>query len=67
MPLSGRIVAHRARAAWALFAKTGDPSVEGLVEWEPYTESNNRYLDIGANLEVKTGIQEAYTPPPGDE
>jgi len=60
-------VADHASTIWAQFAKTGDPSVEGLVEWEPYTESNNRYLDIGQTVEMKTGIQDAYTPPPSRE
>jgi len=60
-------VADHASTIWAQFAKTGDPSVEGLIEWEPYTKSNNRYLDIGAMLEMSTGIQDAYTPPPNRE
>lgn len=60
-------VADEASTLWAQFARTGDPSVEGLIEWPPYTEENNVYLDIGDPLEVKRGIEDAYTPPPGDD
>jgi len=59
-------VADQASTLWAEFARTGNPSVEGLVEWPAYTEENNVYLDIGDPLQVKEGIEDAYTPPPGD-
>ncbi len=57
-------VAEESATIWAQFAKTGNPSVEGLVDWPQYTEENNTYLDIGASMEVKTGIQDAYVAPP---
>ena len=57
-------VADQASKIWAQFAKTGDPSVPGLVQWPKYTEATNAYLDIGAPLEVKRGIQNAYVAPP---
>lgn len=57
-------VSDQASTMWAEFARTGDPSVEGLVEWPAYTNENNVYLDIGASLAVKTGIEDAYTPAP---
>lgn len=57
-------VSDQASTIWAQFAKTGNPSVPGLIEWEPYTEQNNRYLDIGTPLQMGTGIQDSYTPPP---
>ncbi|MEX1032707.1 MAG: carboxylesterase family protein [Cellvibrionaceae bacterium] len=60
-------VADNAATIWAQFAKTGDPSVDGLVEWPTYTEENNRYLDIGGTLEAKTGIEDAYVAPPPRE
>lgn len=60
-------VSDQASSLWAQFAKTGDPSVEGLVQWPAYTEENNLYLNIGAPLEARTGIQEAYTPAPSRE
>lgn len=57
-------VSDQASTLWAQFAKTGNPSVQGLIEWPAYTEENNRYLDIGDPLQAKTGIQQAYTPAP---
>ena len=59
-------VADNTSTLWAQFAKTGNPSVEGMAEWPTYTEQNNQYLDIGAILEVKAGIESAYVTPPGN-
>ena len=53
-------VADNTMEMWTQFAKTGDPSVKGLVEWPPYTEESDRYLDIGYALEVRKGIKSAY-------
>ena len=57
-------VASETAQVWAQFAKTGNPSVPGLIDWPAYTEANNAYLDIGNPLTAKTGIQASYTPPP---
>ncbi len=57
-------VASETAQVWAQFAKTGDPSVEGLIDWPQYTEQNNSYLDIGNPLTAKTNIQGSYTAPP---
>ncbi|RYG21419.1 MAG: hypothetical protein EON93_25935 [Burkholderiales bacterium] len=57
-------VGNDAATVWAQFAKTGNPSVPGLIEWPAYTEQNNAYLDIGAPLTAKTNIQGSYTAPP---
>jgi para-nitrobenzyl esterase len=51
-----RLVAKNAMALWTQFAKTGNPSVSGLVEWPAYTAENDSYLAIGAKLEVKEGV-----------
>ena len=59
-------VADNTSTLWAQFAKTGNPSVEGMAEWPTYTEQNNQYLDIGATLEAKAGIENAYVTPPGN-
>jgi len=40
---------------WAQFAKTGDPSVEGLTDWPAWDPTNDQYLDIAWPLEVKSG------------
>lgn len=57
-------VADDAATVWAQFAKTGNPSVAGLIEWPAYTEQNNNYLDIGSPLTAKTNVQGSYTAPP---
>lgn len=56
-------VAERTMKMWSQFARTGKPSVEGLVDWPAYTEENDAYLDIGGTLEVKTGVESAYVDP----
>jgi len=58
-----QLVADHTMTMWAQFAKTGDPSVEGLVSWPAYTEGTDQYLDIGTTLEVKQGIRSAYVAP----
>ncbi len=60
-------VADQTMRLWAQFAATGDPSVEGLVSWPAYTKEGDRYLDIGATLEVKQGVRDAYVGPAESE
>ncbi|HEV7689774.1 MAG TPA: carboxylesterase family protein, partial [Hyphomonadaceae bacterium] len=57
-------VASDAATVWAQFAKTGNPSVPGLIEWPAYTEQANNYLDIGNPLTAKTNIQASFVAPP---
>ncbi|HEY8572419.1 carboxylesterase/lipase family protein [Phenylobacterium sp.] len=57
-------VADQASRIWAQFAKTGNPSVPGLIEWPRYTQASNVYLDIGTPLAAKRGIESAYVAPP---
>ena len=57
-------VADQAATIWAQFAKTGNPSVKGLVEWPAYTADNKAYLSLGTPLEAKTGIENSYVAPP---
>lgn len=58
-------VAENTMRMWAAFAKTGNPSVKGLIEWPAYTEQNDQYLHIGQKLQVKKGIKGSYVAPPG--
>jgi para-nitrobenzyl esterase len=57
-------VADQAATIWAQFAKTGNPSVKGLVEWPAYTADNKAYLLLGTPLEAKTGVESSYIAPP---
>ncbi|MBN1662123.1 MAG: carboxylesterase family protein [Deltaproteobacteria bacterium] len=65
------LVADYATSMWTRFAKTGNPSIPGVINWPSYTAANDTYLDIGniaedgdPLLKVKTGVVAAYTPPP---
>jgi para-nitrobenzyl esterase len=58
------VVADNTMRMWAAFAKTGNPSVKGLIDWPAYTEQNDTYLRIGQKLEVKKGVKESYVAPP---
>ncbi|GAB1263097.1 carboxylesterase/lipase family protein [Aurantivibrio plasticivorans] len=56
--------ADQLATVWAQFAKTGNPSVEGIIDWPAYTKDANNYADLGMPLTAKTGIQDSYTAPP---
>jgi para-nitrobenzyl esterase len=57
-------VADQAATIWAQFAKTGNPSVKGLIEWPAYTATNKAYLQLGTPLAAKTGVEASYIAPP---
>jgi len=60
-------VADKTMRLWTQFARSGAPSIESLIEWPAYTGENGQYLDIGATLEVGSGIENAYVAPPERE
>lgn len=60
-------VADNTMRMWAAFAKTGNPSAKGLIEWPAYTEANDQFLYIGQQLAVKKGVKESYVAPPRRE
>ena len=41
---------------WTQFARTGNPSVPGLVEWPVYNADADEYLALDINLQVKSGF-----------
>jgi para-nitrobenzyl esterase len=41
---------------WTDFAKTGNPSLKGLVDWPVYEETTDQYLYITESLRVKSGF-----------
>lgn len=51
-----RKVAEEMMSMWTQFARTGDPSVEGLITWPAYEASFDQYLYIADPLQVKSGF-----------
>ena len=49
-----RKVSEETMRMWTQFAKTGDPSVPGLVSWPAWNRSNDRFLFIVEPLQVKS-------------
>lgn len=43
---------------WTQFAKTGDPGVEGLINWPAWDKDSDRYLLIVETLQVKYGYSD---------
>lgn len=40
------------------FARTGNPSVKGLIEWPAWESQNDQYLLITDPLQIKRGFSE---------
>jgi para-nitrobenzyl esterase len=51
-----RKVSEEMMSMWTQFARTGDPSVEGLITWPAYEASTDKYLYIVDPLQVKSGF-----------
>jgi para-nitrobenzyl esterase len=43
-------------ALWAAFAKAGNPSVKGLIEWPAHDTTTDRYVYLTDHAEVKSGF-----------
>jgi len=41
---------------WTQFARTGNPSVPGLVEWPAYNADSDEYLALDVSFQVKSGF-----------
>jgi para-nitrobenzyl esterase len=41
---------------WTNFARTGNPSLKGLVDWPNYEKTTDQYLYITESLQVKSGF-----------
>jgi para-nitrobenzyl esterase len=50
-----RKVSEAMMQMWTQFARTGDPSVKGLVYWPPWDKATDKYLYIVEPLQVKLG------------
>lgn len=55
---SDRLVAENIMTIWANFARTGNPSVKGLIEWPAWDHSTDKYLLITDPLQIKHGYSD---------
>ena len=53
---SEKFISEAMMKIWAQFAKTGKPSVKGLIDWPVYTTSEDKYLYINEPLQIKPGF-----------
>jgi carboxylesterase type B len=62
-----RKVSEEMMKIWTQFARTGNPSVEGLIEWPAYNRENDNYMYIADPLEIKTGFSKIKPVSPQQE
>ncbi len=55
---SDRAVAENMQTIWTHFARTGNPSVKGLIGWPAWERTSDKYLLITDPLQVKQGYSE---------
>jgi para-nitrobenzyl esterase len=55
---SDRKVSEAMMTIWTQFARTGNPSVTGLVEWPAWNKASDQYLYITEPLQVKSGYSD---------
>lgn len=53
-------VIERMMTMWTNFAKTGDPSIAGELDFPLYEAGAQRYVELGAEAEVKAGIADEF-------
>lgn len=54
-------VIDRMLTIWTNYAKTGDPSIPGEIDYPLYDAASESYVDIGAEASVNTGLGEALS------
>ena len=61
-----RKVSEAMMQMWTQFSRTGDPNIEGMIQWPAYNKKDDRYMYIADPLEIKTGFSKIKpaTPPP---
>jgi para-nitrobenzyl esterase len=55
---SDRSVAENMMTIWTHFARTGNPSVKGLIEWLAWNQTTDQYLLITDPLQIKHGYSD---------
>ena len=56
-----QVVIDRMLTVWTNFAKTGDPSIPGEIDYPLYEAATESYVDIGVEATVNTGLGEALS------
>ena len=52
--------AQNSMAIWTRFARTGDPSVPGLVDWPAFTPASDAYVELGATPVIQSGFSSVF-------
>ena len=55
-----RTVADNMLTMWTNFAKTGNPSVAGLIDWPAYTAAGDAYVELGTTPAVRNGLSTVF-------
>jgi para-nitrobenzyl esterase len=55
---SDRSIAENIMTIWTNFARTGNPSVKGLIEWPAWDPATDKYLLIADPLQIKQGYSD---------
>ncbi|WP_394242638.1 carboxylesterase family protein [Halopseudomonas laoshanensis] len=55
------VVIDRMMTMWTNFAKTGDPSIEGEIDFPLYDGQTQRYIELGADAEAQIGIADQFS------
>jgi para-nitrobenzyl esterase len=55
---SDRAVSENIMTIWTHFARTGNPSVKGLIRWPAWDQTNDEYLLITDPLQIKRGYSD---------
>lgn len=53
-----RTISNAMVTMWTQFARTGSPSVKGLIEWPAWDEAHDPYLYISETLDIKSGYSD---------
>lgn len=54
-----KAVTERMLTIWSNFAKTGDPSIPGEINYPLYDAASESYVESSASAELKTGLSDA--------
>jgi para-nitrobenzyl esterase len=51
-----RKVSEAMMRMWTQFALTGDPNIEGMIQWPVYNKEDDKYMYIAEPLDIKVGF-----------